>query len=107
MQPPNTTGSPTATPTTFGPADRDELHRWASAAQTIAGWFVQRPDGGMIAQTDTGQQYAVLTVGSPDRDGVLMVQPGVCRWELRDADGLTFATFGTLREALESVCPTI
>lgn len=94
----------------FRPADRAELLlRWSPAALVVARWFVQRgPDGSLVCATEDGDEYAVLTSGSEDADGVFMVQPQRGRWELRDCpNGDLVATFGTLREVLESVCRTL
>jgi hypothetical protein len=95
--------------TKFRDADRAELLRWSLAAHAVARWYAQcDPDDGLVSRTEDGDEYAVLAnEGSEATGGSFIVQP--CRgcWQLTDPDGAVLATFGTLREALESVCKTI
>lgn len=89
--------------------DLAELSRWAVAAPIVADWWVSEdPEtGGWISKTDDGVENIALGVGGPHSDAIycISVEPeGYVKENFK-----TGATepFGTLREALESVCRTL
>jgi hypothetical protein len=60
-----------SSPKSFSHEDIATLAGWGAVASKRR-WFAQADDeGGLISQTDAGQQYAVLAYGSPPLRGTL------------------------------------
>ena len=99
-------------PNRFGQTDAMELIRWsATAAQAL--WFLQDDldpvprHSRWIACTEDGDEYISVTFGSSEAPLEFMVAPLNGRWQLFDHSGLLLRTFFSLRDALETICPTL
>lgn len=90
--------------TLFSPADVEMLRRWRSRDSYGVELMAQVIDGRIVQMTEDGTQFAQLTRGLPDVDGVLLVQPMAADlWELQDHQGHTLGCFRTLEAALQGV----
>jgi hypothetical protein len=96
----------------FNHRDIIELSRWSVAAAQHR-WFVKSRAGGdrresWIATGHDGAEYVALAYGHPAGPSDFVVQPRRGRWEVQDyVDRAMEGTFRSLREALETVCPTL
>jgi hypothetical protein len=83
------------------------------------GWLLRddgEGGGWVVCDEDGGRPYAYITLerfepGLPagfvvPLSWVRMVMPEATRWIVRDGNGRALECFATLRDALESICPT-
>ena|SRR5579872_6498322 len=96
----------------FGQSEIAELTRWsAKAAQVL--WFLQEDldpltrSSHWIACTEDGDEYISVAHGSSGGSLDFMVAPLNGRWQLFDHKGMLIRTFGSLRDTLEAICPTL
>ena len=96
----------------FNHRDLAELSRWAALAARQR-WFLKSHPGenrrtSWIATGQDGTEYVAIAFGHPSGPSDFVVQPRRGRWEDQDfVDRAIEGTFRSLREALETVCPTL
>lgn len=93
----------------ISPTERDELARWEKVSGRY-GWQIGGRDGPSIETGRDGRQYVRIMLRPVSDDLVYFVAPEMTRggrgWTVLDRRGVA-KSWSTLRDALESICPTV
>jgi len=91
------------------PSDLTELRRWNAAAWHVGRYCVPGlfGIGDVIDHSDDGTASVAVTQGNPKNEALCQILLRRRRWAVTECpDGPVLGIYRTLREALESICPT-